>query len=162
VTETVAEAPSLRDLLWLGPGAIVEPAARATLLREAGGWLRAVHERGVWQRDMKPNNILVPAGSEPRSFCLVDVTGVRFLAGPLDEERRIRNLSQLLDLPAALDRDAPPPLLAGYLGDRAGEAAEWERKIAARLAARRRAWKRRTGLERVDEEYRRGRAMGKV
>lgn len=162
VTETVVDAGSLRDLLWLGPGTIDEPSERAALLRDVGAWLRVVHDRGVWQRDMKPNNILVQRGGGAPAIYLVDVTGARFHAGPLDQDRRVRNLGQLLDLPSALDGEAPRPLLAGYLGDDSPDAALWEEMVAAAVGARREARKRRTGFTFVDEEYRHGRAMGKL
>jgi tRNA A-37 threonylcarbamoyl transferase component Bud32 len=162
VTETVEHAGSLRDLLWSGPGAIGEPGERAALLREVGAWLAGLHDRGVWHRDMKPNNLLVARAGGGLKVHLVDVTGVRFLARPLDEERRARNLGQLLDLPAALDREAPGALLAGYLGEGRRDAMAWEERAAAAVLARRRARMRRTGFSYVDEEYRHGRAMGKL
>jgi tRNA A-37 threonylcarbamoyl transferase component Bud32 len=160
VTATVSGAESLRELLWLGPGAIDEAAARRVLLRDVGAWLRVLHDRGVWQRDMKPNNILLcREGASPVIF-LVDVTGARFSTRPLGEERRVRNLGQLLDLPAALDAEAPGALLAGYLGD-GGEAGAWAARVRAAVAARRAARRRRTGFTWVDEEHRHGTALGR-
>jgi tRNA A-37 threonylcarbamoyl transferase component Bud32 len=160
VTETVTNAASLRDLLWLGPGAVSEPSERSALLLAVGAWLRAIHDRGVWQRDMKPNNILIRREEGAPAIFLIDVTGARFHSSPLEEERRVRNLAQLLDLPLALDGEAPGPLLSGYLGG--GEIAAWGEKVATAVGGRRDSRKRRTGSAYVDEEYRLGRAAGKL
>jgi len=153
IADLIAGASALRDLLWMGPEPVEDPGLRRRLLEGAGAWLRGLHEAGVWQRDMKAGNMLATHPREgPERFFLIDIDGVRFLRGPLAEGRRVRNLAQILDLPARFDEEAGAALLAGYAG---GDAALRERlrRLASRaLESRRREREGRTGARHVDEE----------
>ena len=137
------------------------------LLASVGAWLRHVHDLGVWQRDMKPSNVLLKqstalrqadpegAGYDSGTFFLVDVTAVRFWGRPLDAHRRARNLCQILDLPAELDEVARTPFLRAYIADGNGEADldPWLRRVAVAIEARRDSRQDRCGFRFVDDEH---------
>jgi tRNA A-37 threonylcarbamoyl transferase component Bud32 len=153
-TEFIAGAASLRTLVWEGPGHLADAAAVRRLLSRFGAWLREVHERGIWQRDMKPSNVLVRgAAGEGAEFFLIDVTRVRFGRDPLAGARRIRNLGQVLDFPREFDEAAAEALLAGYSRS-PEEAAGLSPRARAALAERREERRRRSGFTCVDEELR--------
>lgn len=153
VTRWLEGGVSLRDLLWHGPNALEGPEEVAALLTRVGTWLCGLHDRGIWQRDMKPDNVIVrrEEGSPPRLY-LVDITDLRFLSSPVDTSRRIRNIGQLLDLPLRFDKVARAPLLEAYLGQAAGECADWETSVTEVVEARRARRTRLFGLTYVDEE----------
>lgn len=154
MTESVPGGVPLSRLVWKGPGALSWPEPLGGLLAHAGAWLRFLHDRGIWQRDMKPDNVLVrgdPAGAW--RLVLVDFSEVRFLRGPLDDGRRTRNLGQMLDLPARLDPATRAPFLDAYLGPVAEAArAAWELRLDADIRARRHARLRQRGIVFVDED----------
>ena len=153
ITELVPGASPLRDLLWMGAEPLADPELRRRLLEGAGAWLRALHEAGVWQRDMKAGNVLAThplEGSE--RFFLIDIDGVRILGDPLGEGRRVRNLAQILDLPSRLDEEAAGALLAGYAGGDASLRERLRRLASRALESRRREREGRTGARHVDEE----------
>jgi tRNA A-37 threonylcarbamoyl transferase component Bud32 len=153
VTELVENAVPLRELLWLGDRVVHDPGERALLLREIGRWLRDLHDRGVWQRDMKPANLLLRQREDGgREIYLIDITRVKALESPLGKGRRIRNLAQLLDLPRSLDGVARPPLLEGYLMKEEASfvtGSGLERAVVARRARR----KKECGFLYPDEEH---------
>ena len=157
VTAYIPESRTLRECLWLGERTLETESERTELLRRAGGWLRRAHDAGLWQRDLKPNNILVRTESrgpdEGIELFLLDVTAVRFFAGPLGEDQRARNLSQLLDLPAALDAEAVPALLSGYTGGDEDGMRRLENRVREDVRARRDRRRARTGFLYVDEEH---------
>ncbi len=157
VTVYVSGSRTLRECLWLGGKTLETERERTELLRRVGGWLRRAHDAGLWQRDLKPNNILVRMASrgfdEGIELFLLDVTAVRFLARPLGEGQRARNLSQLLDLPAALDAEAAPALLSGYTGDDEDRMRRLENRVREDVRARRDRRRARTGFLYVDEEH---------
>lgn len=141
------EGVSLAALLWRGPGRVRDRGEALDLIRAAGGWTRALHERGIWERDLNAGNAIVrrESGRAPR-FALVDFDAVRFLPLPLSLRRRARNLAQLADLPAEFGAEAEAALLEGYLAD--GPPLRADRLAAstsAALAAIRRRRERRTG-----------------
>lgn len=157
VSELVREALPLRDLLWLGARVIRDDDERAALYQRLGTWLREVHARGVWQRDLKPSNVLVQADH----FVLVDITDVRIRKGALDPFRCQRNLAQLLDLTPDLDGEKRRPLLRAYLGDVALQTlVDWESRVDKLIEERRDYRQSRSGFRHVDEEhFRRARAQ---
>jgi len=154
MTESVRGGVPLSRLVWKGPDALPWPDPLGDLLARAGAWLRFLHDRGIWQRDMKPDNVLVRRRPEGRwEFVLVDFSEVRFMLHPVDEGRRTRNLGQMLDLPPRLAREARGPFLDAYLGPIAGgDRALWERRLDADIGARRQARLRRAGTLYVDED----------
>jgi len=154
VTELVEDGVSLRELLWLGDRVIQDPSERALLLSEVGRWLRGLHERGVWQRDMKPANLLVRRreGSGAEIF-LVDITRVRCQGAPLGNRRRLRNLGQLLDLPKSLDIVARDPLLKAYLLNDQASIDGWAEDVSKAVESRRANRKKECGLLYPDEEH---------
>ncbi len=165
VTVYVSGSKTLREYLWLGDSVLESAIKRSELMHHVGAWLRRAHDAGLWQRDLKPNNILVRGASLGFSegfsegsegdveFFLLDITAVRFFSGPLVEEQRTRNLSQLLDLPAAFDTEAAPALLAGYTKNDADEIGRLEARVREEIRGRRERRRSRTGFLYVDEEY---------
>jgi tRNA A-37 threonylcarbamoyl transferase component Bud32 len=157
VTEFLQACVALRDLLWCGSSAIEEPEELEGLLSDLGSWLRGVHDRGVWHRDMKTGNIMVRRRARgPSEFFLVDLVAVRFFRRPLGMRRRARNLGQVLDLPARCDSLARRPLLEAYTGSSEADGS-LERRVDRAVRARRRYRKRKCGFEYVDEEHYLGR-----
>jgi len=153
VTEFLQAGIALRDLSWCGGSAIKDPEEVEELFSELGSWLRGVHDRGVWHRDMKAGNIMVKReGSGPREFILVDLVAVRFFKRPLGKRRRARNLGQVLDLPARFDSLARRPLLEAYAGT-APASGGLERLVDRAVQARRRYRKKKCGFAYVDEEH---------
>lgn len=153
------EGIPLRDLLWLGERVLSRPEDLAALLVPLGRWIRRLHDHGIWQRDMKPSNILLESRAggllrvEDEDFVVVDITAIRFTGEPLDRERRVRNLSQLLDLTHTLDSVARPLLLRGYAGGSADAAADWLEDVDCAIEARRSYREKRCGYRFVDEEH---------
>ncbi|MBI4600633.1 MAG: hypothetical protein HY721_01605 [Planctomycetes bacterium] len=160
VSERIDRCVPLRDLLWLGDPVVREPAALRALLSRAGAWLRGLHDAGVWQRDMKPSNVLVregPRGFEDAELFLVDVAAVRLFLRPLGEARRVRNFAQLLDLTVDLDGEPRRMLLEAYAGPGSGDMERLERLerlVGASIEARRDHRERQCGFRHVDEEHR--------
>jgi hypothetical protein len=102
---------------------------------------------------MKAGNMLTTHPREgPVRFFLIDIDAVRMLRGPLGESRRVRNLAQLLDLPARLDAEAAPGLLAGYARGDESLRERLGRLASLALEERRRERQERTGARYVDEE----------
>jgi len=149
VSEFLDGFTPLHTLLWLAPPERRRSVEPARILGLAGDWLRRLHEAGTWQRDMKPSNLLTRDGE----FCLVDVAAIRFLRAPLDHERRVRNLTQLLDLSADLDGPPRAAMLRAYLGSEEGLDA-WLREVGEAIERRRTRRERRCGHRHVDEEHR--------
>jgi tRNA A-37 threonylcarbamoyl transferase component Bud32 len=158
VTELIEGCVPLRDLLWLGERVIRDRDELAALFTRVGAWLRSIHDLGVWQRDMKPSNVLV-RGAGPdwggADLILIDLTAVRVLGGPIDETRRVRNLAQLLDLTADLDGPPREPLLRSYLGGEspAGEVERLARLVDSAIESRRDYRERQCGFRHVDGEH---------
>ena len=152
LSELVNGAIPLRDLLWLGEKVVRDPRGRTRLFESIGVWLRNLHEKGVWQRDMKPSNVLVK-GDE---LVLVDITAVRLFRRPLRQERRQRNIAQLLDLSPDWDGEARLPLLRAYLGaslKSESTTKRWAAQVDQLIEARRDYRQSRCGFRFVDEEH---------
>ena len=153
VTEFLRAGVALRDLTWCGSSAIEDPVELESLFSELGAWLRKVHDRGVWHRDLKTGNIMVRReASGPREFILVDLVAVRFFRRSLGARRRARNLGQVLDLPGRFDSLARRPLLEAYAGA-APAGRDLERLVDRAVRARRRYRKRKCGFAYVDQEH---------
>ena len=145
---------TLRHILWLGEEP-VEGAERKDLLTALGEWVRTLHRAGVWQRDLKPENVIVAGAAGAWGFWLLDTTSVRFYGRVLEDGRCFRNLGQVLDLPARLDGSVRSPFLRGYLGDDAPAAVTqaWRAGIERAIEARRDRREGGHGHRFVDEEY---------
>ncbi len=154
ITELITGAVPLRDLLWLGDRVLRDREELGTLFSNVGVWLRSVHDLGVWQRDMKPSNVLVRGlGSRDPELFLVDLTAVRILGRPVGKTRRIRNLAQLLDLTSDLDGPPRLPLLRAYIGPDTPAIDRWSRLVSEAIEARRDYRERQCGCRYVDEEH---------
>lgn len=113
-----------------------------------GFWVRALHDRGVWQRDMKGENVIVrPSAAGAQAFVLVDFDGVRFLGRSLGLSRRAKNLAQLLDSARDGEPQVRPALFHGYCssGPPLAEEDLAARTLAALEAIRRRRDRLRSG-----------------
>jgi tRNA A-37 threonylcarbamoyl transferase component Bud32 len=150
LTAYVDGGRTLRELLWLGEDALA-PSGRQRLLEFTGRWLQKVHDVGIWQRDLKPHNLILRRWHDTTpEVQLLDTTAVRLLGRPLDEERRIKNLGQILDVPARLDAEAAGPLLRGYLEKRPDLLERWDSETAAVVEQRRRHRQRVDGFRYID------------
>jgi tRNA A-37 threonylcarbamoyl transferase component Bud32 len=160
ISEFVRGGETLREVLWLGGGSLAGAERRRRLLEDVGRWLRRLHELGVWQRDLKPHNVVVrfPAGRAEAGCAeagrteifLLDTTAVRFLGRPLAIGRRTRNLAQVLDVPASLDEEVPPPVLDAYLEGEPALRSEWKSRVARAVERRRRRRQRVDGFRYID------------
>ena len=148
ITEFI-EGKTVRQLLWYGETPLSDATDRIDLLTRVGAWVRKLHDQGVWQRDMKAHNVFV-GDAPPQELYLLDITAVKFFGEPLAEERRVRNLGQLLDVPAHLDAAVAAPLLAGYFGGEPGAHA-WHDPIRRVVESRRQHRLRTDGFRYVDE-----------
>ena len=148
-----AEGDTLGDLLWMSDTSVVGADARSALLRTVGRSVRALHERGVWQRDLNPLNLLLQQDDGDWTPLLLDITALRFFSAPLPRVRRLRNLAQLVDLPKRLEEKATEDLLDGYLGDDAADRKAWEQDLRAVVDQRREGRLRRTGFRYIDDEH---------
>ena len=81
MTVYVSGSKTLRECLWLGESVLQSASERSELLHHLGAWLRGAHDAGLWQRDLKPNNVLVRAASQGSKggveFFLLDVDTFR-------------------------------------------------------------------------------------
>jgi len=115
LTEFINGGQTLRELLWFGNAVLADPGERRHVLETVGRWTRKIHDSGVWQRDLKPHNIILRHWQhEQPEVYLLDTTDVRLLDGGVDLPRRIRNLGQVLDMPERLDKEVVHLLLAAY------------------------------------------------
>jgi hypothetical protein len=83
-----------RDLAGVWRAGAVAPAARRTWIRELGWLVRRMHDAGIDQEDLAPNNFLWRPSAEPHLLA-VDFERVRVARRPVGERRRIRALAKL-------------------------------------------------------------------
>ncbi len=160
VTEFVDGGRPLREYLWLGEHVLRTATDRDSLIGAFGAWIREVHDRGVWQRDLKGENVICCRTSEGWHFVLLDITAVRFFAAPLSQAQRQRNFGQILDLPRDLEESVRDAFLEAYTRvDSAGGAQSTPsltelRDACDRAVASRRARRyAKTGYQFADEEH---------
>jgi tRNA A-37 threonylcarbamoyl transferase component Bud32 len=135
-----------------------EIAAKRSLVRALGRWLRRLHALGIYHDDCSAKNVLCVEGEAGWAFHLLDLDGVapgRRLSYP----RRVKNLSQLVDPPASLTRADCMRLLLAYAEDEpVPERRRLARDVAA--AARRRSASRARAHERHMRRKARRRSAG--
>ena len=148
-----AAGDTLGDLLWMSDTRAVDADMRSSLLHSVGKSVRALHERGVWQRDLNPLNLLLQRPDDGWTPLLLDITALRFFSKPLPRARRLRNLAQLVDLPKRLEEKATKDLLDGYLKNDAADRKAWERELREGVNRRRARRLRRTGFRYIDDEH---------
>ena len=97
-----------------GPQALCRRRAFAAAV---GRHFRALHDKGVYHRDLKASNILVAERApDDWAFYVVDLDRVRFMAR-VDRRRRVRNLSQInASTPLVLSRTDRLRFYAAYSG----------------------------------------------
>jgi len=151
LTAFLEGARTVRQLLWLDGGVLAQREDRLRLMASLGPWIRHLHDAGIWQRDLKPHNVMVRDWNDSRpALYLLDITFLRFRRAPLSRARRVRNLAQVLDVPAHLDAELAEPLLAAYL-DSPAEVAGWLQEVRSGVEARREARLRKDGFRFIDE-----------
>ena len=139
VTRFVDGAVGLDVLLprrFGGPLPPHELAARRTMVRQLGRWLRKVHDCGLYHDDWSAKNILAAEQDGDWAFYLLDLESVSRVKR-LTRRRRIKNLGQIGDAPGGASRTDPMRFLLAYAaGDRALTRGRFPRGILA--ATRRR------------------------
>jgi hypothetical protein len=117
-----------------------EIAAKRSLLRAVGRWLRRLHALGIYHDDCSAKNVLTIESEAGWAFHLLDLDGV-MPGRRLSYAHRVKNLSQLIDPPGRLTRTDCLRLLRAYVeGDPARELRRLSRDVAA--AVRRRSARR--------------------
>ncbi|MEM7167814.1 MAG: lipopolysaccharide kinase InaA family protein [Planctomycetota bacterium] len=149
ITSYLRDCPTLRAALWLPETAITQAPQREAAITALGQWVRAVHDAGVWQRDLKLNNVLVGDFAQAE-FYLLDFSDVRFFTSGLSKEKRVRNLGQVLDVPTGLEEEFTSTFLPAYCGSDYDESALRE-PVAAAVEARREHRLQKDGFRYVDE-----------
>lgn len=107
------------------------PGVRRRLLCfEYGRFARFLHDRGIWQYDFNPSNILVEEGSS--RFRVIDFEKMK-VYGRLEEESRLRSIAKISRIPK-LNRGDRLRFLKGYLHPWPSEGKRWK-EIARLLLA---------------------------
>lgn len=99
--------------------------------RALARFLKEFHRYGVYQNDCSAKNILVEKGEDSFRFFLVDLDGVNFWR-QLTRRRRIKNLSQLNDLPLFITRTDRLRFFREY---RQGDRTFLSKKVILRIAS---------------------------
>jgi tRNA A-37 threonylcarbamoyl transferase component Bud32 len=130
-------------------------AAKRTLIGQLGAWLRRVHDSNIYHDDWSPKNILVREMDDGWRFFFVDLDSVDFRRR-LSRRRRLKNLSQLNDLPACVSGADRMRFLRVYARGRPPFYTEdAARRIARATDARNELWRRRQAkhLRRAHKEH---------
>lgn len=157
LTEFLAQCCTVRELLWLPPRALTTAEERQRAITALGHWVGKLHGTGVWQRDLKMNNVLVSPPTAVRNtfdFYLLDFSDVRFFEPTLPDDKRVRNLGQVLDVPQGVETEIHSIFLPAYI-----EAAppgslsrnDLKSGITAAVEARRQHRQQADGFRYVDE-----------
>lgn len=153
LTEFIAGGQTLRELLWFGNAVLADPGERRHVLEAVGRWTRNIHDSGVWQRDLKPHNIVLRHWQQEQpEVYLLDTTDVRLLDSGVDLHRRIRNLGQVLDMPERLDEEVVHLLLAAYT-DGAAHLQGLDTPVKNAMELRRRHRLRVDGFRSMDRKF---------
>ena len=145
VTRYVEGAVPLNRLLEerfhrsLGAG---ELAAKRSMLRELGRWLRRVHDLAVYHDDWSTKNILAVQAPGGWQFYFLDLESV-VPRKRLTDRRRAKNLGQLSDAPFGITRTDRMRFLVAYAGgDRALTRGRFPRQVLAAARRRDEEWAR--------------------
>lgn len=140
--------PDATDLLRLWTEERGDGASRREWTRELGALVRQMHETGVDQEDLAPNNFLWQPGEAPHLVAIdFERTRLRKRVAPRE---RVFALTKLDRHFSGASASARMRFLHAYAGGRRDEAREWWREIAAfvpQLAQRDAAHWERTGVE---------------
>jgi len=118
VTRFIDGATSLNRLLaerFAGPLSRAEVAAKRTMLRQLGAWLRRLHDEGIYHDDWSLKNILARQCGEAWEFYLLDLESMPPYKW-LTTRRRAKNLGQANDAPAGITDTDRMRLLLAYAG----------------------------------------------
>lgn len=140
--------PDATDLLRLWTEGRDDGASRREWTRELGGLVRRMHEAGVDQEDLAPNNFLWSPGTTPH-LVAIDFERTR-LRKRVAKRERVFALTKLDRHFSGASASARMRFLHAYADGRPEEVRKWWREIAAfvpQLAQRDAAHWERTGVE---------------
>ncbi len=108
-------------------------SARALTLQLAA-WLADLHARGIYHGDLKAVNVRVEQAAGNVRLRLIDTDRCRFVRGPVEERRRLKNLAQLAaSIPVSATRSERLRFFRAYA--RGCPMGLSEREVASRVAA---------------------------
>jgi tRNA A-37 threonylcarbamoyl transferase component Bud32 len=92
-----------------------EVAAKRTMVKQLGQWLRSIHDLGIYHDDWSTKNILATQHNEKWTFHMLDMESV-LPRKRLTYRRRIKNLGQISDAPFGITRTDRMRFLLAYAG----------------------------------------------
>ena len=147
LTRYVTAARPLDRLLlerFAAPLSALERLAKLSLLHALGGWVRRIHDQGIYHGDWSAKNVLAVESEGVWSFLLLDLESVA-PGRRLTTRRRAKNLGQLSDPPLDLTPTDLMRFLLAYAGGEAELArGAFPRAVLASAGRRRRRRERRT------------------
>ncbi len=121
VTRYVEGSAPLKKLLptrFAGPLPGAELRAKRMLIRQLAGWLRDIHDKGIYHDDWSAKNILAAERDGNWAFYLLDFESLS-ARKRLTYRRRVKNLGQLADVPGGATATDKMRFLVTYAaGDR--------------------------------------------
>jgi len=118
VTRFINDAVPLNLLLrerFSKPLDRAEVAAKRTMVKQLGQWLRRIHDRGIYHDDWSSKNILATQHNEQWTFHMLDMESV-LPQKRLTYRRRVKNLGQISDAPFGITRTDRMRFLLAYAG----------------------------------------------
>ncbi len=119
VTRFITGAVALNLLLYerfSGRLDRAEVAAKRTMVRKLGQWLRSIHDLGIYHDDWSAKNILATQHNDQWVFHMLDMESV-LPRKRLTYRRRVKNLGQISDAPFGITSTDRMRFLLAYAGD---------------------------------------------